>query len=142
MINWPTFKTQSHETPSGEGTGPAKVPRSYHQSRIKTTSANMVTITLAFTAHIGNGEQMSTQHCQPWRSNTQTNFSEPHNKQVAFNSPPFKVVDTKTGHCWQHKLPQEATTTYAHTHTLTNTLEIQMSTQGGLTSRDGFRFQT
>ena len=122
MINWPASTTQSHETPSGEGTGPAEVPRSYHQSRIKTTSANMVTITLAFTAHICNGERMSTQHCPTLRSNTKTNFSKPHNKQVAFNSAPFKVVYTKTGHRGQHKLLREATTTYAHTHTRTNTL--------------------
>ena len=117
MINWPTFTTQSHETPSGEGTGPAKAPQSYHRSQIKNTSANMVTITLAFTAHISNGERMSTQHCQPWRSNTKTSFSKPHNEQVAFNSAPFKVVDSKTGHCGQHKLLREATTTYTHTCT-------------------------
>ena len=101
----------------------------------------MVTITLAFTAHICNREQMSTQHCPTLRSNTNTNSSKPHNKQVASNSAPFKVVDTKTGHCWQNKLPQEATTPYAHTCTQTNTLEIQMSTQGGPTSRDGLRLQ-
>ena len=48
--NWPTFKTQSLKAQRGKGTEPTKAPRSYHRSRIKTASANMVTITLAFTA--------------------------------------------------------------------------------------------
>ena len=99
--------TKLHETPSGEGTRPAEVPQSYHQSQMKTTSANMVTITLVFTAHIFNKERMSTHHCQMLRSNTKMGFYEPHNEQGAFNSAPVKVVDLQTGHYWQHKLSQE-----------------------------------
>ena len=76
------------------------------------------------------------------RSNTKTSLYEPHNEQVAFNSAPFKVVDPKTGHHWQHELSREATTTYAHPRTRINTLENQVTTQGGPTSRDGHQFQT
>jgi len=81
---------------------------------MKTTSANMVTITLVFAAHICSGEQMSTHHCPTLRLNTKMGFYEPHKEQVAFNSAPFKGVNAKTGHHWQHKLSQEATTTYTH----------------------------
>ena len=129
MINWPTFTTQSHETPSREDTGPAEVPQSYHQSQIKKSSANMVTITLAFTAHVCNRERTSIQHYPALRLNTKTSFYEPHNEQGAFNSAPVKVVDLQTGHYWQHKLSQEATTAHAHPQTQTHTLENQVKTQ-------------
>ena len=99
--NWPTLTTQAPQTPSGEGIGQAKVPQCSHQNQIKTTSANMITITLAFTAHICHGEQLSTQCCPELRLTTKTNFLESHNKQVAFNSLLFMMVDTKTVHCWK-----------------------------------------
>ena len=92
--NWPTFKTQSHEIPRGR-TKLTKAPRSYHRSQIKTASANMVTITLAFTAHICHREQLSTQRCPTLRSTTKTNSSKPHSKQVAFNSPLFMMVSPR-----------------------------------------------
>ena len=119
MTNWPTFATQSHETPSGEGTGLTKVPQRYHQSQIKNTSANIVTITLVFTAHICHGAQLSTQRCSTLRSTIKTNLPKPHNKQAAFNAPLFMMVDTKTVHCWP----------YSHTHTQTKTFGNQSSTQ-------------
>ena len=99
--NCPTLTAQAPETPSGEGIGQAKVPRSSHRSRIKTTSTNMITITLAFTAHIFHREQLSTQHCPALRLTTKTNFTKSHNKQVAFSAPLFMMVDTKTVHCWR-----------------------------------------
>ena len=52
------------------------------------------------------------------------------------------MVNPKIGHHWQHKLPQEPTIAYAHPRTRTNTLENQVTTQGGPTSRDGFQSQT
>jgi hypothetical protein len=129
--NWPTFKTQSHKTPKGEGTKLTKAPQSYRQSRIKTASANMVTITLALSAHIFHREQLSTQRCPTLRSTDKTNSSEPHSKQVAFNSPLFMMVDTKTAHACP----------YFHNHTQTKTFENQFSTQRGPTSRYGFQIQ-
>ena len=101
----------------------------------------MVTIALAFTAHLCNRKQMSTQHFPTLLLNTKTNSSEPHNKQVIFNSALFMMLDTKTVHCWQHKLPQEATAKVAHTCTQANARENQLSIQRGPTPRNGLRLQ-
>ena len=113
--NWPTFKTQSHKTPKRKDNEQTKAPQSYHQSQIKTAIANMVTITLAFTAHMCHGEQLSNQCCPTLRSTAKTNSSKPHSKQVAFNSPLFMMVDTKTSHAYP----------YFHNHTQTKTFENQ-----------------
>ena len=40
MINWPSFKTQSHKTPSRESNKPTKVLQIFHQSRIKSPDAS------------------------------------------------------------------------------------------------------
>ena len=97
MINWPTFKTKSHKTPSREGNRPAETPQSFHRSWIKTTSASMVTVTLALTAHICHGEKLSAQYCTTLRSVTKT--SSFHSNQVALRSPLFTMVDIKAEHC-------------------------------------------
>jgi len=39
MINWPSFKTHSHKTPSQEDNKPTKVLQTFHQSRIKSFDA-------------------------------------------------------------------------------------------------------
>ena len=113
LVNWPTFAT-----PSGEGTGPAILPQCHHQSRMKHTSANMVTITLMFTVHICNGEQMRTHHRTTLRPSTEMGFCKPHHEHpfktsrantkmhcwgpccepVAFNSTPLKATDPPSGY--------------------------------------------
>ena len=72
-----TPTTQSPETPSEEciGRGCSTRLRSSHQSLINTTSANMITITLDFTAHFCHGEQLSTQLCTASRLITKTNLT-------------------------------------------------------------------
>jgi hypothetical protein len=72
-----TPTTQSPETPSEEciGHGCSTRLRSSHQSRIKTTSENMIIITLAFTAHCCHGEQLSTQLCTALKLITKTNLT-------------------------------------------------------------------
>jgi hypothetical protein len=72
--NWPTLTAQAPETPIGEGIGQSKVPQSSHRGRIKTISANMITIALAFTAHICYREKSSTQRCPALRLTTKTKF--------------------------------------------------------------------
>jgi hypothetical protein len=131
MINQPTFKSQSHETPSREGYKTTKVPQSFHRSWIKTTSASMVIITLALTAHICHGEKLSAQRCTTLKSATNTNYSKPYSKHVALHFPLFTMVDIKTAHCWLHP----------HTHTQTSTFENQPAAQRGPTSSDGLRIQ-
>ena len=89
------------EIPSKRGIVQTKVPQSSQQSRNKTTIANMFTITLAFTANICHGEQLSTQHCPELRLTTKTSCPKSHDKQVALNATHFMMVDPKTVHCWR-----------------------------------------
>jgi hypothetical protein len=76
---------------------PADVPRRHHRSQMKTTSANMGTITLVLTAHICNSKKMSYHHYPTLRLVTKMGFHKPHRKQVAFNPPPSKVVNHQLG---------------------------------------------
>ena len=118
LFSWlPLVNCPTSMTPSGEGTGPAILPRCHHQSRMKHTSANMVTITMMFTVHICNWEQMRTHHCPMLRPSTKMGFCEPHHEHpfrtsrasakmrfcgpccepVAFNSAPFNATDPPAG---------------------------------------------
>ena len=56
---------------------------------------------MTFTANICHGKQLSTQHCPALRLTAKTNFSELHNKQVAFNTPSIMMADTETVHFWR-----------------------------------------
>ena len=152
MINWPTFKTQSHDTPSWEGNKPTETtlsfhqsrtkttiagmkptetPRRFHQSQTKTTIPGMVIVTLALTAHLCHGEKLSAQRCATLISVTKTSYSEPQSNQVALHTPPFAMVVIKAAHCWPH----------SRTHTHTKTFEIQPTTQRRPTSSDGLQIQ-